>query len=262
MASRLAAMIVWAAAAASAVFWGYRLFVKALPVPPQAALVETGVPPVGGDLTRLFGAPAAEALAAEEAVPPADARFKLVGVVAPGRGQRGGLALISVDGKAPRAVGIGGMVEGDLALVSVSHRRVHGAGTAGAAGSHTRHLGRGRGRHRAADARSAACREPGGAARSWSHRRPPGCAGWLSARARGAEPCGSEPCPRHERAPGALRGHAPSARRAFEYPVAYLRVPVAGPPRRLSRYARSRRHRLPARATAVTVPDPRRRPAR
>jgi general secretion pathway protein C len=124
MASRLAAMIVWAAAAASAVFWGYRLFVKALPVPPQAALVETGVPPVGGDLTRLFGAPAAEALAAEEAVPPADARFKLVGVVAPGRGQRGGLALISVDGKAPRAVGIGGMVEGDLALVSVSHRRV------------------------------------------------------------------------------------------------------------------------------------------
>ena len=124
MSSRLVAMLVWAAVAASAVFWGYRLFVKPPAVPPQAAVAVAAAPAVGGDLTRLFGAPAPAAPLPTESAPPADARFKLVGVVAPVTGQRSGLALISVDGKAPRAVGIGGIVDGDLAVVSVSHRRV------------------------------------------------------------------------------------------------------------------------------------------
>jgi hypothetical protein len=83
-----------------------------------------GAPAVGGDLTRLFGAPAPVAPPPTEAPVPADARFKLLGVVAPVAGQRSGLALISVDGKAARAVGVGGVVDGDLAVVSVSHRRV------------------------------------------------------------------------------------------------------------------------------------------
>ena len=39
MASRLVALVIWAAAAASAVFWGYRLFVKPMAVPPQATVV-------------------------------------------------------------------------------------------------------------------------------------------------------------------------------------------------------------------------------
>lgn len=123
MTARLFAMVTWAAAAASAVFWGYRVFVKPLPVPPQATVAAPAVPAAGGDLTRLFGAPAPVEVA-EDAAVPADARFKLVGVVAPGVGQRAGLALISVDGKAARAVGVGGIVDGDLAVVSVSHRRV------------------------------------------------------------------------------------------------------------------------------------------
>ena len=134
MSSRLVAMVVWAAAAASAVFWGYRLFNKPPAVPAQAAVADAGTPAVGGDLTRLFGAPAPVAPPPTEATPPADARFKLVGVVAPVAGQRSGLALISVDGKAPRAVGIGGVVEGELAVVSVSHRRVE-LGTRGGNGS-------------------------------------------------------------------------------------------------------------------------------
>jgi general secretion pathway protein C len=124
MSSRLVALAIWAAAAASAVFWGYRLFVKPAAVPPQATVAVAGAPAVGGDLTRLFGAPAPVAPPPTEAAVPADARFKLVGVVAPVAGQRSGLALISVDGKAARAVGIGGVVDGDLAVVSVSHRRV------------------------------------------------------------------------------------------------------------------------------------------
>ena len=124
MSSRLAAMVIWAAAAASAVFWGYRVFVKPVAVPPQATVAVVGAPAAGGDLTRLFGAPAPVAPPPTEAAAPADARFKLVGVVAPVAGQRTGLALISVDGKAARAVGVGGVVDGDLAVVSVSHRRV------------------------------------------------------------------------------------------------------------------------------------------
>lgn len=124
MSSRFVAMVIWAAAAASAVFWGYRLFVKPAAVPPQAAVAVAGAPAVGGDLTRLFGAPAPVAPPPTEVAPPVDARFKLVGVVAPVAGQRSGLALISVDGKAARAIGIGGVVEGDLAVLSVSHRRV------------------------------------------------------------------------------------------------------------------------------------------
>ena len=124
MSSRLVAMAVWAAVAASAVFWGYRLFVKPTAVPPQASVAVAGAPAVGGDLTRLFGAPAPLEAPPSEGAPPADARFKLVGVVAPVAGQRSGLALISVDGQAARAIGIGGVVDGDLAVVSVSHRRV------------------------------------------------------------------------------------------------------------------------------------------
>lgn len=124
MSSRLAAMVIWAAAAASAVFWGYRVFVKPVAVPPQATVAVVGAPAAGGDLTRLFGAPAPVAPPPTEAAAPADARFKLVGVVAPVAGQRSGLALISVDGKAARPVGVGGVVDGDLAVVSVSHRRV------------------------------------------------------------------------------------------------------------------------------------------
>jgi general secretion pathway protein C len=134
MTSRLVAMAIWAAAAASAVFWGYRLFVKPATVPPQASVAVAAAPAVGGDLTRLFGAPAPVAPPPTEAVVPADARFKLVGVVAPVAGQRSGLALISVDGKAARAVGIGGVVDGDLAVVSVSHRKVE-LGVRGGAGT-------------------------------------------------------------------------------------------------------------------------------
>lgn len=134
MSSRLVAMVIWAAAAASAVFWGYRLFVKPAAVPPQATVAVAGAPAVGGDLTRLFGAPAPVAPPPTEAAVPADARFKLLGVVAPVAGQRSGLALISVDGKAARAVGIGGVVDGDLSVVSVSHRRVE-LGARGGAGT-------------------------------------------------------------------------------------------------------------------------------
>ncbi|MFG5411457.1 hypothetical protein ABXN37_29195 [Piscinibacter sakaiensis] len=55
MPARWSASLVWALAAALAVFWGLRLFVPAQPVPSQARLAEAGGA-LAGDLTRLLGA--------------------------------------------------------------------------------------------------------------------------------------------------------------------------------------------------------------
>lgn len=132
MTSRLLSFVIWLAVAASAAFWGLRLTARPGSLPAHAS-VATPALPQGGDLTRLFGAPPAVVVA--EATPaPADARFKLLGVVAPAAGQHTGLALIAVDGRTPRAIAIGGRVDGDLVLRSISHRRVElGSGSNGAA---------------------------------------------------------------------------------------------------------------------------------
>ena len=79
MSSRLLSLLIWAAVAASAFYWGLRLLVKPIPVPGQA-LVASVAAPLGGDLSRLLGTPPAQPLAAAA---PADSRFKLIGVVAP-----------------------------------------------------------------------------------------------------------------------------------------------------------------------------------
>lgn len=123
MTSRLLSLVIWLAVAATATFWGLRLLARPVPVPAHAA-VATPAPPQGGDLTRLFGAPPPPPPVAAVVQVPADSRFKLLGVVAPTTGQRQGLALISVEGRTPRAVGVGGRVDGELVLRSISHRRV------------------------------------------------------------------------------------------------------------------------------------------
>ncbi|HSW07113.1 type II secretion system protein N [Aquabacterium sp.] len=122
MTSRLLSFVIWLAVAATAVFWGLRLTAGSRGLPPHATLATQALPQ-GGDLTRLFGSPPPEEVAAVVPVA-ADSRFKLLGVVAPARGQHAGLALIAVDGKTPRAVAVGGRVDGDLVVRSISHRRV------------------------------------------------------------------------------------------------------------------------------------------
>lgn len=125
MVSRLAAFVIWAAIAASMVFWGMRLWVKPIAAPGHATLVSTASA-AKGDLSRLFGTDAAPAVAAAGLPPPAqaDARFKLIGVVAPrsvaAKGE--GLALIALDGKPPRAYRVGTTVDGDLVLQAVHAR--------------------------------------------------------------------------------------------------------------------------------------------
>ncbi len=124
MPARLCAFVIWALVAASAVFWGLRLLVRAPAAPPNAVALGDDAA-VRVDLTRLLGAaPVAPQVAV--AVAEASARFRLIGIMAPkasaAAGHGGGLALIAVDGKLPKAYAVGASLDGALVLQSVSLR--------------------------------------------------------------------------------------------------------------------------------------------
>ena len=127
MGSRLASFVIWAAVAASVVFWGLRLSGASPRAPAHASVAGQDTPLAAGDLTRLFGAalpPPAPAVAAAPP-PPQDNRFKLLGVVAQRRSVPSqGLALISVDGQTAKAYGQGATLDGNTVLLAVRHRRV------------------------------------------------------------------------------------------------------------------------------------------
>lgn len=123
---RLLSFAVWALVSATAVFWASRLLTQGAPAPAHAVTAGQSLVSASADLSRVLGstrvdAPVAAVASAEPAV---NARFKLVGVVA-SRGARpdSGLALIAVDGKAPKPIGLGGVVDGSLVLLAVNHRR-------------------------------------------------------------------------------------------------------------------------------------------
>lgn len=120
-------LLVWAAVLAGAVAWGLPLFTQSTPVPAGASLAAPSAP-AGANLARLLGqAPLEPVVEAPMVV--ADSRFRLLGVVAPRPGRASGLALISVDGKPARAVGVGRELEPGLRVLTVAHRQVElGAG--------------------------------------------------------------------------------------------------------------------------------------
>lgn len=120
MTARLSAFIVWAALAASAVFWGLRLG-GASPVAPAHTVPVSDVVVPRADLTRLFGA---EPVTATADAPPTERsnRFQLIGVVAPRVVGAPGIALIAVDGKPPRPYRIGASIDNDLLLQGVQSR--------------------------------------------------------------------------------------------------------------------------------------------
>lgn len=125
MLSRLAAFVIWAAVAASIVFWAMRLWVKPAAVPAHATLVSVAGA-FKGDLSRLFGSEAEPTVPTLGDAPVAaeNARFELIGVVAPhATAQRAeGLALIALDDKPPRAYRVGAVVDGEMVLQSVHAR--------------------------------------------------------------------------------------------------------------------------------------------
>lgn len=133
MAARWTAWIVWAALAASLVFWGLRLSGRSAPVPAHAETVVMGQA-VQGDVLRLFAATrAASQPMAAAAAPEAAARFKVLGVAAPSGRSSAGWALLSVDGQPPRAVAVGAAVDAGWILQSVTQSRIEIGPKGGAA---------------------------------------------------------------------------------------------------------------------------------
>ena len=122
MTTRLLTFVIWSLVAASAVFWANRFAVEPLPVPAHATAVGPTAAPAGA-LVRLFG----ETPVAVVAAPPpvvADARFKLIGVVAPRPGQHSGWALLVVDDKPARSYPLGSRIDSGLVVQAISHRQV------------------------------------------------------------------------------------------------------------------------------------------
>jgi general secretion pathway protein C len=124
MAMRLLSFAIWAAVAASAVFWLTRLLARSDAAPSHTITASNSTSVAAADFSRLLGSSARAAVETARVEPVVDARFKLLGVVATKTtAPDSGLALIAVDGKPPRPVGLGGVVDGSLVLLAVNHRR-------------------------------------------------------------------------------------------------------------------------------------------
>ena len=121
MLARLTAFVVWALVAATAVFWGLRMFVRPQPAPAYAVAVGDSVA-MRGDLSRLLGATAAAAAEKAAPAPELASRFKLLGVMAGKQRDGAGFALIAVDAKPARAYPVGARVDGEMVLQAVSLR--------------------------------------------------------------------------------------------------------------------------------------------
>lgn len=125
MLARLSAFVIWALVAATAVFWGLRLWTRSAEAP-QYTVPVGDVAVARGDLSRLLGATPV-AVAAVAATPEAASRFRLIGIMAPkasaASAQPGqGVALIAVDGKPPKAFVVGSTLDTNMVLQSVSLR--------------------------------------------------------------------------------------------------------------------------------------------
>ncbi len=111
-------LVVWALAAASAVFWALK-FVPAPGAPTALPIAGSGTPAVDPDaVARLLGANAGAPAALATRGP---SRYVLLGVVADR--DHHGAALIAVDGKPPKPFRVGATVDNGLLLQSVAPRR-------------------------------------------------------------------------------------------------------------------------------------------
>lgn len=125
MASRILALIIWAAVAASLAFWGLRWLAQPTAVPPNASAVSLDNAGKGDPHKLLAGPAKASGPAAPDNGQNAmlAGRIKLLGVVAPKHPEdQSGVALISVDNNPARAIRIGGVVDGQNVLRSLTQR--------------------------------------------------------------------------------------------------------------------------------------------
>jgi general secretion pathway protein C len=112
-----------AVAAASAGYWGLKEWRIPAPLDVSAALLKP-TPVTTGMVARALGGGMPLATGSTAASP--STRYALVGIVANRSG--GGIALISVDGKAAKPVRVGAFIDNRLMLQSVEGRRALLAG--------------------------------------------------------------------------------------------------------------------------------------
>lgn len=125
MASRIFAFIVWAAVAASLAYWGLRWLTPNVGVPSSATSVKLGGQ-LQGDFRNLLVArnapqdtPAADPGAASQLL----SRIRILGAMAAPSAQEAGVALMSIDGKPPRAIRVGHTIDGDMVLLGIDQRQ-------------------------------------------------------------------------------------------------------------------------------------------
>jgi len=120
---RLATLALWAAAAASAAYWGLRLSAPLGSAGPTVAAATPATPDVAA-ISRLFGGSVAPSASAKPQAPePATAaRLILLGVLT---GQRSslGAALIAVNGQAAKPFRVGAQVADGLVLQALGPRQ-------------------------------------------------------------------------------------------------------------------------------------------
>lgn len=125
---RLLTMVLWAAAAASGVWWGLRVWGGASQAPTATLPPAMASAPIADPaaVARLLGAvaPAGPAIA-----PAAASRFVLLGVMA--SPSKLGSALIAVDGKPGRAFRVGSKVDEGIVLEAVEPRKARLASVRG-----------------------------------------------------------------------------------------------------------------------------------
>jgi len=123
MASRLLTFAVWALVAASALFWGLKLFVHASGLPASAQMAGRALPLVGA-LDKVLGTVVVAASDEESPADTGSGQYRLLGVVAP-RGAAAstqGVALIAIGEQPAKAWRTGAVIEGDTVLLSVGKR--------------------------------------------------------------------------------------------------------------------------------------------
>ncbi len=121
MSSRWTGFFIWALVAASAAFWGIKVFAAPRAVPLGAQSPQGGGT-ANGPMERLFGAVVVPTVTTPVA-PPESSRYQLVGVIAPPNGTvQGGFAVISIDNQPAHAWHVGATIDGNTALLSVSKR--------------------------------------------------------------------------------------------------------------------------------------------
>lgn len=129
MLSRVAAFLIWALVAATAVFWLLRLTAQG-PSIRHATLASPQALPSRAELSRVLGSTPVTATAAA-ASPELSSRFILTGVMAPKKSPAGsakpqgpgpGLALIAVDGQPAKPYALGAKLDDNLTLLAVTLR--------------------------------------------------------------------------------------------------------------------------------------------